>query len=320
VTAITVPDSANGRYANYFRHTFEAPDPGLFQGGLQLTLTHRGGAIVYLNGAEILRRNLPWGTAVGAGTWASTDSDTVETVSIPAALLLSGSNLLAVELHRYKDDDGDLEPGLFNLALAGRVCGSCRVKEAVVASTYATTIKASSTSDFGGNALLQLGGSSERSVLISWNLNSIPQGADVLQAEMVVFVTASTNDSYAIHELLRSWNESGSTRSTWSQVVRGTPGVNWGADGAKGAADSSPLRLGMMPLGSDSDVNVFAEAPLNAAGRNVVEKWINNSATNFGFLIDAETGSNNTLEFSSDDNTANAPLLRVVYLDPSCQP
>ena len=319
VTEITVPDSANGRYANYFRHTFEAPDPLLFQGGLQLTLAHRGGVIVYLNGAEIVRRNLPWGAAVGAGTWASTDSDTVETVSIPAELLLSGSNLLAVELHRYKDDEGDLDPALFNLKLSGRVCGSCRVKEVVVASTKATTIKAGSTSDFGNALLLQLGTSTERSVLIAWDLSAIPQGVDVLHAEMELFVTASTNDAYTLHELLRPWNESGSTRAIWSQAVRGTPGVNWASPGAKGAADSSPVRLGMMPLGDDSDINIFAEASLNAAGRSVVEKWINTPATNFGFLIDAETGSTNTLEFSSDD-AANVPKLRVVYLDPACQP
>ncbi len=324
VTQVNSPDTVNGLYTSYFRHTFEVePGLGALQGDLQLTLTYRGGVAVYLNGAEILRRALPWGAAVGAGLPASTDADIVETVAIPVGLL-SASNLLAVELHQYRDpDDNKLSPALFDLKLSSRVCGSCRLKEKVVASTKATTIKVSSTSDVGTAAVLQLGGASERSILIAWDLSSIPQGADVLQAEMLLFVpaitNAATNDSYAIHELLRTWNESGSTRSTWNQVVKGTPGVDWGVSGAKGAADSSPVRLGMMPLGGDQDINLAVQTSLNTAGRSVVEKWINNPATNFGFLIDAEPNSSNTMEIASDE-TSNSPRLRVIYLDPACQP
>jgi hypothetical protein len=197
------------------------------------------------------------------------------------------------------------------------------VKETVVTSNKATTIKeGSANSNFGGNALLQLGGSTQRSVLIYWDLASIPQGAEVLQAEMVVFLDDdtgdATNDSYAIHELLRSWEESNSTGASWNHAVRSS--VSWTPPGATGVGDSSPVRLGMMPLGSDQAFSISLEAPLNAAGRSVVEKWINNPATNFGFLIDAESGSNNTMEFLSDDNTSNTPQLRVIYLDPACQP
>ena len=323
------PDAANGRYTTYFRLSFEGADPLAFQGGLQLTLTRKGGVIVYLNGTEILRRNLPWGAAVGAGLPASTEADTVETVSIPAALLLSGSNLLAVELHQYEDDDdGELSDGLFDLELTGRVCGSCRVKETVLTTTKATFIKSSSTgSNSGTSDMLELDGGvsstgapSDKSVLVAWDLSSIPQGAGVLHAEMVVTIgsgSASSDEPYALHELLRSWDESGSTGASWNHAIRTT--AAWQTPGALGSNDSSPVRLGLMPL--DSGIDVSATVPLNPAGRSVVEKWIDNPATNFGFLIEAEPDTDDGLDFRSDDHlSGGAPQLRVIYLDPTCQP
>lgn len=323
------PDAVNGRYTTYFRLSFEGADALAFQGGLKLNLTRKGGVIVYLNGAELLRRNLPWGVAVGASLPASTEADTVETISIPAALLLSGSNLLAVELHQYEDDDdGDLSDGLFDLELTGRVCGSCRVKEKVLTTTKATFIKDSSTgSNSGTSTMLELDGGvsstgapSAKNVLVAWDLSSIPQGAGVLHAEMVVTIgsgSASSDEPYALHELLRSWNESGSTGASWNHAIRTT--AAWQTPGALGANDSSPVRLGLMPL--DSGIDVSATVPLNPAGRSVVEKWIDSPATNFGFLIEAEPGTDDGLEFRSDDHlSGGAPQLKVIYLDPTCQP
>lgn len=306
-----------GVYATYFRIAFEAADPQVFQGDLRLTLTRNDGVVVYLNGVEILRRNLPWGATLGVNAQASTKADTIETIAIPAALL-QASNLIAVELHQAS---GSTSLGLFDLTLTGKVCGGCRIKEAVVTTTKATFIESGSGPN-GAEELIELdGGSGAKSALIEWDLSSLPQGADVLHAELEVFIDAEddadTSHRYAIHELLRSWNED---EATWS---RATATIDWEGLGATGDDDSNATRLGLMPRNTANDVS--ASVSLNPAGRSVVEKWIDNGNLNFGLLIDAEAGSTDGMDFLSDDHTstapgAYAPRLRVIYVDPTCQP
>lgn len=317
VTTITAPATGSGVYTNYFRLAFEAADPLVFQGDLQLTLARNDGVVVYLNGVEILRRNLPWGLDLSAGVPASTKSDTIETVAIPAGLL-QASNVLAVELHQSPEN---VSVGLFDLELSGKVCLSCEVKEALVSTTKATMIKLSSSgTNYGTNSLLEMdGGSGAKSVLIAWDLSTLPAGAEVLHAEMTMLVDddsgASSDDPYSFRELLRTWSESGSTGATWGHATR--PDSAWGTAGATGAGDSGAARLGLMPM--DTGANVSAAAVLNPAGRSVVEKWIDTPAANFGFLIAAEPGSTDGMDILSDDG-ANAPKLRVIYIDPTCQP
>ena len=70
------------------------------------------GAVVYLNGVEVLRVNLPAGPidadtlaalTVGDAAWAATE--------LPRDALLRGTNVLAVELHQAETDDPDLRFG-----------------------------------------------------------------------------------------------------------------------------------------------------------------------------------------------------------------
>ena len=68
--------SGDRHITTYFRHGFSVDDPESIE-GLTLALQRDDGAVVYLNGAEILRSNLPAGpiqastlalTRVGAAT------------------------------------------------------------------------------------------------------------------------------------------------------------------------------------------------------------------------------------------------------------
>ncbi len=97
------PNTAQRYLTAYFRHTFQVANPAAL-GSLQLQLLRDDGAVVYLNGVEVFRSNMPAGT-VGSSTPASSvTTGTGETVFIPAtispAFLLAGSNTLAVELHQ----------------------------------------------------------------------------------------------------------------------------------------------------------------------------------------------------------------------------
>jgi hypothetical protein len=95
----------------YFRHDFEIDDPS-FDRTVTLALERDDGAVVYLNGKEIHRANLPAGK-IGANTPALHDvsgaeSETYFFVKVDPALLRRGTNVLAAEIHQSSPRSGDL--------------------------------------------------------------------------------------------------------------------------------------------------------------------------------------------------------------------
>ncbi len=103
----------------YFRHHFDIADPAQWE-NLEIALMRDDGAVVYLNGREILRDNLPAGP-VDSDTLALVDllppeEDYAVIAVVPAAGLVAGENLLAVEVHQAGPATKDLS---FDLALRG---------------------------------------------------------------------------------------------------------------------------------------------------------------------------------------------------------
>ena len=86
----------------YFRNTFTV-EKGTYFPFFKFAVRTVGGFAVYLNGAEILRVNLPQG-ALSYDTPGVHDMDVSEYAyfTLPSEHLRTGSNLLAVELHRYE--------------------------------------------------------------------------------------------------------------------------------------------------------------------------------------------------------------------------
>jgi hypothetical protein len=97
--------SANHRYiTTYFRHTFDVAEPSFYRTAL-LRVERADGAIVYLNGREIYRVNLPAG-AVTSDTLATRavtglEQDVFVPVKIDPAILRAGKNILAAEIHLH---------------------------------------------------------------------------------------------------------------------------------------------------------------------------------------------------------------------------
>lgn len=105
------PSSTNKYITTYFRHSFTVADPSAYQ-GLTLNLLVDDGAVVYLNGAEVVRRNMPAGT-ITYQTLATTavggaDESTFFPYSIPANLLVAGTNVIAIEVHQSGANSSDL--------------------------------------------------------------------------------------------------------------------------------------------------------------------------------------------------------------------
>ena len=103
---------AGSRYATtYFRTHFTVVDPNAIE-GLDLGVLRDDGAIVYLNGTEVYRANMPGGT-VSYDTFASstvggTEEDTFYYTPVVPSLLVPGDNVLAVEIHQTSPTSSDI--------------------------------------------------------------------------------------------------------------------------------------------------------------------------------------------------------------------
>ena len=87
----------------YARTNFTVADPTAI-GGINVSVTADDGAVVYVNGTEVVRQRMSEGT-VTAGTYASAAATTAsaradrQLVFVPADKLVAGTNTLAVETH-----------------------------------------------------------------------------------------------------------------------------------------------------------------------------------------------------------------------------
>jgi hypothetical protein len=123
-TTIDVGPADRRNVTTYFRHAFDVADPSFYKNAL-LRLMRADGAIVYLNGSEIYRVNLPT-RAVSAGTTATRqvtglERDVFFPVKIDPAKLKRGQNVLAAEIHANSPKSADIR---FDLELFANVAGN----------------------------------------------------------------------------------------------------------------------------------------------------------------------------------------------------
>lgn len=112
-TTVSYGGNASDKYiTTYFRHTFSVANANAIT-TLDFSILRDDGIVVYLNGSEIIRNNMPTGT-ITYQTVASTTIDTTAettpiTASIPnSGLLVNGNNVLAVEIHQRTVTSSDI--------------------------------------------------------------------------------------------------------------------------------------------------------------------------------------------------------------------
>ena len=102
---------ASGRGTYYFRRTFTATDVATL-GDLRLDLLADDGAAVFVNGIEVARINLPTGPLTDASRapvgLAGNVEDTFVPFAVPSAVLVEGTNTIAVEVHQNATASADL--------------------------------------------------------------------------------------------------------------------------------------------------------------------------------------------------------------------
>jgi hypothetical protein len=103
-------DPENKYITYYFRHSFNIDDTSRYL-GLTLELLRDDGAVVYLNGIEIERSNMPADTinylTLASSSVSSNEDTFIETFEDPGNLV-SGTNVLAVEVHQAEITSSDI--------------------------------------------------------------------------------------------------------------------------------------------------------------------------------------------------------------------
>lgn len=124
-TVVSYGPDANNKYATtYFRKVVSIADVNAYA-NYTFNCRRDDGMVVYVNGTEVWRNNMPTGT-IAYNTWASTacsdDGGTVQTVALSkaASMLVSGNNTIAVEMHQSGGTSSDLS---FDFQLQGLTGG-----------------------------------------------------------------------------------------------------------------------------------------------------------------------------------------------------
>ena len=118
-TVIDGGPSTNRYITTYFRAEFEVSGAGSFA-SLDVDLVRDDGAVVYINGTEVVRSNMPGGaityTTRSSSGIAGAAESAVNSFNVGAGLLVDGTNVVAVEIHQRGPRSSDIS---FNLALTG---------------------------------------------------------------------------------------------------------------------------------------------------------------------------------------------------------
>jgi hypothetical protein len=103
--------ASNGQVTTYFRHAFVVEEPAQFS-TLTLGLLRDDGGMVYLNGTEVFRSNLPLGPVdyltLATNALAEDETSYFHTHSVTAGWLRPGTNVVAVEIHQSSVTSSDL--------------------------------------------------------------------------------------------------------------------------------------------------------------------------------------------------------------------
>jgi hypothetical protein len=114
--------AGNSMTTFYFRRAFNVANPAAFA-NLSMWMLRDDGGVVYVNGTEVFRSSSmpPFPAVITSATFANNSGsappdNTIDTATLNAGLLVTGTNLLAVEIHQYDPPSSDLS---FDFSLTG---------------------------------------------------------------------------------------------------------------------------------------------------------------------------------------------------------
>ncbi len=114
------PNSSDKYITTYFRKEISINNPQQFS-HLDLNLKRDDGAVIYINGNEVWRSNMPSGTinfnTPAAGTVAWPNENDWHSAQVSASWLVNGTNVIAVEVHQENGGSSDIS---FDFSVVGQ--------------------------------------------------------------------------------------------------------------------------------------------------------------------------------------------------------
>ncbi len=107
--------TGNKYITSYFRKTINIADPTVY-GAFRFNVERDDGYVIYVNGVEVGRNNMPAGVPVYGTTASSAIEDAVISFTIANSFFSAGNNDIAIEMHQANASSSDLS---FNLELMG---------------------------------------------------------------------------------------------------------------------------------------------------------------------------------------------------------
>ena len=217
-TVISFGPNPSQKYVTYyFRRSFVVANPGAYS-FLTIRLLRDDGAVVYLNGSEVFRSNIGANPTYTTFASLATDDGTLWfTNTASASLLVTGTNVIAVEVHNSTAGSSDIS---FDLELIGNTGAIVNNPPAVAISSPANNstytepanltlnVTASDSDGSVTNVAFYVNGvklGDDATAPYSFNWNNVPLGnyaltavatdnfsATNLSSTVNVFVTAST--------------------------------------------------------------------------------------------------------------------------------
>ncbi len=297
----------SSRVTRYFRRTFQITDP-LLVSSLQLDIERDDGAVVYLNGTEVLRSNLP--SPSDSSTRAISSSWDTDQAEPSAGLLVAGTNVIAVELHqKWISDNPDWA---LDLQLRAEACAPCQVKAVEIAADRDTYLKEDSPdSSKGSNSSLWIKdqNAAHRAGLLHFDLPALPLGSELLGGELILHVTSDTAGYYPVYAMGTPWTEAD---ATWNDS---TDNAGW----SSGSFSASDLTGNPMAFAHTEAGNGTYTMGFNAGGAATLANWLDGLLSHEGVAFEPTSGSSDSLAFSSKEDGSPA-MLRIVYRDGTCAP
>lgn len=134
------PDDNDRHITSYLRQSFDVVDPSNIA-SLTITMQVDDSCIIYLNGLEVVRHNLPEGTITSETTSvvpaAPPGEADFHTYQITSEQLVVGSNSLSVEVHQSSASSVDMR---FDLQLESHTSGILSQVDAVIFGTQVTDV------------------------------------------------------------------------------------------------------------------------------------------------------------------------------------
>ncbi|QQS08695.1 MAG: multicopper oxidase family protein [Phycisphaerales bacterium] len=221
------------------------------------------------------------------------------------------------------------------LALAVTLTTPALADSVVLTPTKDATLIEDAQGDFanGGEDGFQVGhtnqggaGEGIRRGILAFNLSSIPAGSTINSVTLKLTAiqnNASGNFNITLHKVLADWGEGTSTGGTGggsggapttnsvTWIHRFFSGTNWSTAGGQFTAGSSAtLSVGATGAYTWSSAGMITD----------VSNWVNNSSTNFGWIVRGnETTLGSTKKFASRTfaTTASRPTLTVDFTPPT---